>query len=205
MDSSESGSCRERPSIPRRDTAGRRKGRTPPVLFISAPFALLSPLALASRGLAVLGLLGALLIYLRFRTPTPRTTITIAGIAILLAITLEFSAVVRTYAQGTNLKAATARALHTPPAAQQLADLSTFDDLVAMQSLIPHSIGWLNGRSLAEIPAALVPRSVWPRKPQPLDVQVTSYLYPGATAGSPIAMQGEFSGTSVWPVLRSAA
>lgn len=164
------------------------------VLVVSAPLALLSPLALASRGLAVLGLLGALLIYLRFRTPTRRTVAMMATLAVVLAIGLEFSAVVRTYGQRTDLWSATVRAVHTPPAALQVADLSVFDDLLAMQGLIPDSIGWLGGRSLAQIPAALVPRSLWPRKPQPLDIQVTHFLYPNPanTAGVPIAMQGEF-------------
>ena len=162
------------------------------VLIVSAPLALLSTLALASRGLAVLGLLGALVIYLRFRTPARRTVAIMAALAVVLAIGLEFAAVVRTYAQETDAWTATVRAVHTPPAAQQVADLSVFDDLLAMQKLIPDSIDWLGGRSLAEIPAALVPRGLWSGKPQSLDNQVASYLYPGATAGTPIAMQGEF-------------
>ncbi len=162
------------------------------VLLISAPLALLSPLALASRGLAVLGLLGALLIYLRFRAPTRRAVAITASLAVVLAIALEFSAVVRTNANGTDAWTATQRAIHTPPAALQAADLSVFDDLLAMQGLIPHSIGWLGGKSLAEIPAALAPRDLWPGKPQPVDVQVASYLYPGTSVGTPIAMQGEF-------------
>jgi oligosaccharide repeat unit polymerase len=73
----------------------------------------------------------------------------------------------------------------------QTADLSAFDDFVVMQQLIPSSISWLHGESLIQIPAALAPRALWPGKPQPLDNEVTAYLYPGATAGTPITLQGE--------------
>ena len=162
------------------------------VLIISAPLGFLSPLAIASRGLAVFLLFGALVIYLRFRTPRWRTVAVATAAAVALGIGLEFSAVVRTYSQSTSAISAIRLAAHTPVGSLQTADLSTFDDLLAMQQLVPESIGWLDGRSLAQIPAALVPRAVWSGKPQSLDVQVTDYLAPGGTAGSPIAMQGEF-------------
>jgi hypothetical protein len=162
------------------------------LLIITAPLAVLSPLGLASRGLVVLGLLGAFVIYVRFRLPTVRKIVLMATLAVVLAATLEFAAVVRTYAYSLNAWQATVRAVHTPPAAQQVADLSVFDDFVAMRALVPASIPWLNGQSLVQVPEALVPRNLWPAKPQPLDVQVTQYLTPESTAGMPISMQGEF-------------
>jgi len=162
------------------------------VFLVSAPLGFLSPVAIASRGLAVFLLLGAVVIYLRFRTPRWRTVAVATAAAVVLGVGLEFSAVARTYAQSTSAIGAIRLAAHTPVGTLQTADLSTFDDLLAMQQLVPDSIGWLDGRSLAQIPAALVPRAAWSGKPQSFDVQVTNYLSPGATAGSPIAMQGEF-------------
>ena len=83
------------------------------------------------------------------------------------------------------------RTFHTPVTSFQTGDLSTFDELVAMQQLVPSSISWLHGSSLLQIPAAFAPRALWPGKPQPIDNLVSEYLEPGATAGMPITMQGE--------------
>ena len=110
---------------------------------------------------------------------------------LILAAGLEFAAIVRTNAASTDLGTAVERTVETPVPAFQTADLSVFDDFVAMQGIVPSSISRLDGSSLLQIPAALAPRALWPGKPQPLDNLVTEYLYPGATAGTPITMQGE--------------
>jgi oligosaccharide repeat unit polymerase len=161
------------------------------VLIVSAPLAVLSTLALGSRGFIAFGLLAAAVIYLRLRVPRVRTVAVTVSIAILIAGFLEFVAIVRTDAASTDLTTAVTRTVQTPVPAFQTADLSVFDDFVAMQQLVPSSISRLDGSSLVQIPAALAPRALWPGKPQPLDNLVTAYLYPGATAGTPITMQGE--------------
>jgi O-antigen/teichoic acid export membrane protein len=160
-------------------------------LFASAPLAALSTLSLGSRGLVVFALLAAAVVYVRFRKPTLRGVVVTAIAALALAVVLEFSAQVRTQGENNSLATGARRALATPLPAWQTGDLSTYDDLVAMQALIPNSISQMNGRSLVEIPAALAPRALWPGKPPSLDTEVTAYLVPGQTSGSPISMQGE--------------
>jgi oligosaccharide repeat unit polymerase len=161
------------------------------VLLASAPLAVICTLALGSRGFIAFGLLAAAVVYLRLRTPRARTVAVTVAAALLVAGALEFAAIVRTNAASTNLGTAVGRTFETPVPAFQTADLSVFDDFVAMQEVVPSSIGRLDGSSLLQIPAALAPRMLWPGKPQPIDNLVTEYLYPGASAGTPITMQGE--------------
>ncbi|HEU4737146.1 MAG TPA: O-antigen polymerase [Solirubrobacterales bacterium] len=161
------------------------------LLFVSAPLAALCTLALGSRGFIAFGLLAAAVIYLRLRSPSARNVAITVAVALLIAAALEFTAIVRTNASSTDLGTAVERTFETPVPAFQTADLSVFDDFVAMQEVVPSSISRLNGNSLLQIPAALAPRALWPGKPQPVDNLVTEYLYPGATAGTPITMQGE--------------
>ncbi|MDX6609343.1 MAG: hypothetical protein QOF85_1268 [Solirubrobacterales bacterium] len=161
------------------------------VLLASAPLAVLSTLALGSRGFIAFGLLAAAVVYLRLRAPRARTVAITVAVALLVAGALEFAAIVRTNAASTDLSTAVGRTFQTPVPAFQTADLSVFDDFVAMQGVVPSSISRLDGSSLLQIPAALAPRALWPGKPQPIDNLVSEYLYPGATAGTPITMQGE--------------
>ena len=73
-----------------------------------------------------------------------------------------------------------------------ISDLSVFDNLVALEQLVPGSVQRLGGSTLVAVPLAFVPRALWPEKPLPLDQQVTEVLYPGVPAGgSPVGMQGE--------------
>jgi oligosaccharide repeat unit polymerase len=161
------------------------------VLAVSAPLAVLSTLALGSRGFIAFGLLAAGVIYLRLRTPSARAVAVTISVAVVIAGFLEVVAIIRTNAASADLPTSIARTVETPLPAFQTADLSVFDDFVAMQQLVPSSISRLDGSSLIQIPAALAPRALWPGKPQPLDNLVTEYLYPGQTAGTPITMQGE--------------
>jgi oligosaccharide repeat unit polymerase len=161
------------------------------VLLVSAPLAVICTLALGSRGFIAFGLLAAAVIYLRLRTPALRAVALTVAAALILAAGLEFTAIVRTNAASTDLGTAVSRTFETPVPAFQTADLSVYDDFVAMQEVVPSSISELDGNSLLQIPAALAPRALWPGKPQPIDNLVSEYLYPGATAGTPITMQGE--------------
>jgi oligosaccharide repeat unit polymerase len=170
---------------------GGRAATARRLLIVSAPLAVVSTLALGSRGFIVAGVLGACVIYLRLRAPRARTVIAALAVAVALGAVLEFTAVVRTNAASEDLGTAVELSAETPVAYFQTADLSAFDDFVVMQQLVPSSISWLEGESLLQIPAALAPRTLWPGKPEPLDSEVTAYLYPGATAGTPITLQGE--------------
>jgi len=170
---------------------GEDRPRAKRVLLASAPLAILFTLAISSRGFIAFGLLAAAVVFLRMRAPRARTVAIAIAIAVVLAGMLEFVAIVRTNASSTDLKTAVTRTLETPVPAFQTADLSVFDDFVAIQTVVPSSISRLDGSSLLEIPAALAPRFLWPGKPEPLDNLVTEYLYPGQAAGTPITMQGE--------------
>lgn len=170
---------------------GRPAHRAKRLLAVSAPLAVVSTLALGSRGFIAFGLIAAVVIYLRLRIPSRRTVVASIAVAVLLGAILEFSAVVRTNAASSDLGTAIEQTAETPITFFQTADLSAFDDFVVMQQLVPSSISWLQGESLLQIPAALAPRTLWPGKPQPIDNEVTAYLYPGATAGTPITLQGE--------------
>jgi oligosaccharide repeat unit polymerase len=167
------------------------EARAKRVLAVSAPLAIGSTLALGSRGFIAFGLLAAGVIYLRMRSPSARAVAITLSIAVLIAGLLEVVAIIRTNAASADLTTSIERTVETPVPAFQTADLSVFDDFVAMQTVVPSSISRLDGSSLLQIPAALAPRALWPGKPEPLDNLVTEYLYPGQVAGSPITMQGE--------------
>ena len=170
---------------------GEVAARAKRLLIVSAPLAMISTLGIGSRGLVVFGLLAAGIVYLRFRTPGLRVIAATAVAAIVVAALFEFVGVVRTHGSTADLPTAVERTIDTPVTYFQTGDLSTFDDFVAIQQLVPSSISRLQGESLIDIPAALAPRAIWPGKPQPLDNLVTDYLEPGATSGSPITLQGE--------------
>ena len=147
--------------------------------------------ALQARGLLVLGLVAAVIIVLRVRVPR-RRTIVVAVVAAAIAVpALVFLQQVRSYSQQSSPSEAVRLALKTPPATQQISDLGVFDNLVALQQLVPDSAARLDGASLVAIPTAFVPRALWPAKPQPVDQQMSALVYPGLTAGTPVALQGE--------------
>jgi hypothetical protein len=52
-------------------------------------------------------------------------------------------------------------------------------------------VSYLGGRTIVEIPAAFVPRSLWSGKPTGIDFLAASYLYPGVYVGIPLTVQGE--------------
>lgn len=176
------------------------------VLLVAAALSAAAAVALEIRGLAVIAALAAVAIYLRARPPSRRMALTGGAIAIAAVAVLGFGERVRSYTQSTSTSHALTLALHTPPSSYAVADMTPFDNLVTIGELVPRSIPRLNGSSIEAIPAAFVPRAVWPAKPQPVDQQVTSYLYPGSSAGSPISMQGELWWNYGWPgVLLGAA
>ncbi|MDP1846857.1 MAG: acyltransferase [Solirubrobacteraceae bacterium] len=148
-------------------------------------------MALQARGLLVLGVVAGLIIVLRARVPRPRT-VAVAVVAAAIAVpALVFLQQVRSYSQQSSPAEAVRLALQTPPATQQISDLGVFDNLVALQQLVPDSAERLDGASLVAIPTAFVPRGLWPGKPQPVDQQMSALVYPGLTAGTPVALQGE--------------
>jgi peptidoglycan/LPS O-acetylase OafA/YrhL/O-antigen/teichoic acid export membrane protein len=185
----------------------RGGGRRALVIVIAAAvLSVMAAVALELRGLLVLAGFAAVAIYLNARPPGRRSAMTGAVAALVAVAVLAFAERVRSYTQTTSTSHAVTLALETPPSTYAVADLTPFDNLVTVGELVPRSVPPLDGSSLLAIPSAFVPRGLWPGKPQPVDQQVSKYLYPGTSVGSPISMQGELWWNFGWPgVLAGAA
>ena len=143
------------------------------------------------RMFAAFAFVSGVVLVIALRRLRPVHVLTGLAVASLGMLALGFGQQVRAYTHVVDTPEAFHLAAETPMWASYVSDLSTFDHFVAMQQLAPSSIGYLDGRTLAEIPQALVPRSMWPDKPLGVDFEVGAYLYPGADAGIPISAQGE--------------
>jgi hypothetical protein len=128
---------------------------------------------------------------LSLRRPGRRHLVAIGIAAVLGVVALGFAQQVRNYSASTSTGQAVRIAARTPVGYWFGSDLSTFDNFVALRLLVPGSVEYLDGESLAAIPTAVVPRSVWHGKPAALDVRAASYLYPGSGAAVPVSLQGE--------------
>ncbi|MDX6449766.1 MAG: hypothetical protein QOD08_2229, partial [Gaiellaceae bacterium] len=104
---------------------------------------------------------------------------------------LAFAQQVRGNTHFVSTREAIRRSAKTPFLSLFDNDLSTFDNFVAINKLVPGTVHYLDGRTLVEIPLSLIPRGLWHGKPLGVDTEATAYLYPGAPAGSPLSMQGE--------------
>ena len=148
-------------------------------------------LSLQVRGLGVFAAIAAAAIYVALRPVRTRGLVVAAVVAAAGLLALGFAQQVRAYSQTVSTSEAVSLTMKTPLLDAYESDLSTFDNLVAMQSLVPGSIPYLDGRTIYEIPSAFVPRSLWPGKPTGIDTLVSSYLYPGVPVAVPISLQGE--------------
>jgi len=147
--------------------------------------------ALELRGLAVFAVISALATVLAVRRPRGRVLLAGTGVAAALVVGLAFTQQVRANTSRMTTPDAVRTALRTPLWADFGSDLGTFDNLVAMRTIVPASIPFLGGSTIREIPEALIPRSLWPKKPLGVDSRVASYLYPGVDVAVPITVQGE--------------
>ena len=162
------------------------------LLALGTVVAVLLSVAMQARGLLFLGVVAAGVIVLCLRTPSRRAVALTALLAVVALPASVFAQQIRSYSQRSSPEEAVELALKTPPGTFMISDLSVFDNLVALDKLVPESVDRLGGSTVAAVPSAFVPRAVWPEKPLPLDQQVTEVLYPGVPAGgSPVGMQGE--------------
>ena len=158
---------------------------------VAALLSVAAAVALQLRGLAAFAAVAAVAIYVSLRPLSRRrlAVLVVGGAVAILA--LGFAQQTRQYTAQRSLSSSIRLAERTPLGSMYASDLSTYDNFVAIHSLVPSSIGYLDGRSLAEIPGALIPRTLWAGKPRGLDVLAGSYLYPGTNAAVAISMQGE--------------
>ncbi len=161
------------------------------IFFAGAALSIAASLCLQLRSLAALGVLAAVAVVLALRVPSRRTVV-VASVGLVLAVlALGITQQLRAYTATVSTREAITLTAKTPPWAMYVSDLSTFDNFVAMQGLVPDSITYLDGQTIAEIPLAFLPRALWPDKPLGIDFRTSSYLYPGIFVGVPISLQGE--------------
>lgn len=191
-----------------RESAGLREaiaGKAGRVCALAFAIGAVAGFCLQLRELTLLLLLAMIIVFFHVRRPGRRALAILLSCAVVLGAVLLVYQEVRGYSQRVDTGRAIELALRTPPAELVSADLNTFDNLLAMRELVPSSIGYLDGKTLLEIPGALVPRALWGSKPQPVDQQVSGYLYSGSRlldsdgravsleglSGTPILIQGE--------------
>ena len=189
--SSACGSCRG-PRCTRSLCGFRERTRSAlATLLVGAPISLAASLALQLRALAVFGLFAALVIYVRSRDIRMRHVLIGAVIACVGFVALGFLQQARHYTHRMSTAEAVRLTAETPLWAMYVSDLSTFDSFVAVEVLVPESLPYLRGESLAEIPQVLLPRALWPDKPLGVDVRSGQILYPGTGVANPVSLQGE--------------
>jgi hypothetical protein len=153
---------------------------------------LLAAICLATRGPLLATVVAAGVLILRHRRPPTRHVVLVGALVILAVGGLILTRAVRDYNQVESLPLAVNTAAHTPVLVLASSELQEFDHLVALDKIVPADLGWLNGQSLADIPAQFVPRSLWPSKPLPVDFVLSRALYgPGTAAGTPFTVSGE--------------
>jgi len=171
------------------------------VLVASAVLAVAAAACLQVRGALGFTVLAGVAIYLEARRPTRRQLAFGIATAVAAGGLLLMMAQFRAYSTTASTRDALTLLAKTPPSAYVVSDLSTFDNFVAVQELVPGSIDYLHGESFEWIPELLVPRSLWPAKPLGLDFLISAYVYPGVFVGTPISLQGElYWNGGVWVV-----
>ena len=168
-----------------------RTGPALATLLVGTPISLAASLALQLRALAVFGVFAALVIYVRSRDIRMRHVLIGAATVGVGFIALGFLQQARHYTHRVSTAEAVRMTAETPLWAMYVSDLSTFDSFVAIEGLVPESLPYLQGESLAEIPQVLLPRAVWPEKPLGVDVRSGQILYPGTGVANPVSLQGE--------------
>jgi hypothetical protein len=176
------------------------------LMLAATALSLAAAAALQLRGLLAFGVIAAFALYATRRRIGRRSVVALVFASVLGVLLLGIVQQARQYSAQVAAPKAFRLAVETPLPDIFLSDLSTFDNFAAIQELVPGSVHYLDGASLLEIPAALVPRAVWPSKPLGLDHRVGTYLYPGGTpAGVPIGLQGELYWNGGLPVVAFGA
>jgi O-antigen/teichoic acid export membrane protein len=160
---------------------------------VAGAVALAGSIALATRGAAFATALAGLALVLRVRGPRRRTVVVaLLCVAVLAATAITLRAVRDQLRFDRSSADAAANVARTPPLRLLSPDLIEFDHLVALEGFVPERMEWLDGESLAEVPATFVPRAIWPDKPRPLDFRLSERLHgPAVTSGNPFTLPGE--------------
>jgi hypothetical protein len=151
----------------------------------------LAAVGLQVRSLFAYAVLAGVGLYFSLRRLRGRRLVSVVAAGVVGILLLAFAQQVRGNTHFVSTREAIRRTAKTPFLSLFDNDLSTFDNFVAINKLVPGTVHYLDGRTLVEIPLSLIPRGLWHGKPLGVDTEATAYLYPGAPAGSPLSMQGE--------------
>jgi hypothetical protein len=118
--------------------------------------------------------------------------VALALVGVLLVVGFAYMRTVREQAQVRPLGEAIEATADTHPLAVLGADFAEVENFVALKRLVPDGLPWLSGRSLADVPAAFVPRQLWADKPLPVDYALSRAVSgPERRAGTPFTLAGE--------------
>lgn len=149
-------------------------------------------IALATRGPLIAAAAAAAFLIAHYRPPTRRRLLAASAVALVAVSGLLLMRSVRDYAQVQPLPDAAVSTVRTSPVDLVAPELVEFDHLLGLRRLVPDGLPWLEGRSFAEVPATFLPRRLWPRKPRPIDFELSAALYGEGTAtGTPFTLAGE--------------
>jgi oligosaccharide repeat unit polymerase len=148
--------------------------------------------ALQTRGPLLASVFAAAVIVMSSKPPSKRITVTFFLVALLVGIGFAYVRTVREYTQTEPLGSAIEASLSTNPLRLFASDFSEVENFVILEQLVPDSIPRLSGQSLRDVPAAFVPRQIWPDKPLPVDFELSeTILGDGTRAGTPFTLAGE--------------
>ena len=148
--------------------------------------------ALQTRGPLVATIVAAVVVLASQRRISGRMVVALCAAGLLVVLGLFYMRSVREYAQTEPLSDAVTAALTSDPLQITVGEFTDIDNFVILTRLVPDGVDPLSGSSLADVPAAFVPRALWGEKPLPLDFKLSRIVYgEGARAGTPFTLAGE--------------
>jgi oligosaccharide repeat unit polymerase len=171
----------------------RRPSRRLLVVLVGATvISVLAAFALQTRGPLVASIVGAIVIAVHERHVSGRRLTALSLVAVLLVFAFGYMRIVREYAQSLSVGEAISAGVKTDPLTVVGGDFSEVENFVALRELVPDPLSPLDGRSIAEVPGAFLPRAIWSEKPKPVDFALSEQVYgAGTKAGTPFTIAGE--------------
>jgi O-antigen/teichoic acid export membrane protein len=162
------------------------------MLGLATVVSVVAALALQTRGPLIASIAAAAVLTVHERSLSPRRVIALALVGVLLVFGFAYMRTVREHAQAKPLREAIEATAGEGPLTLVGDDFTEVDNFVTLRRLIPDGLPWLAGRSLADVPAAFVPRQLWADKPLPIDFALSQAVFgPDSRAGTPFTLAGE--------------
>ena len=162
------------------------------MLGLAAAVSVVAAFALQTRGPLIASIVAAAVLAVHERSLSPRRMIALGLVGVLLVFGFAYMRTVREHAQVEPLGEAIETTAGEGPLTVVGDDFTEVDNFVTLRRLVPDGLPWLDGRSLADVPAAFVPRQLWADKPLPIDFALSRALYGSdGKAGTPFTLAGE--------------